>query len=317
VDLFNKLIDMGVAGFRVDACKHMWPADLQAIYSRLKNLPTSHGFPSGARAFITQEVIDLGGEAIKATEYTHLGTVTEFKHSAEIGRVFRGKNPFKYLQNWGEGWGFLKSHLAFIFIDNHDNQRGHGAGGGDVLTHKIPKNYKMATAFMLAHPFGIVRMMSSFAFSNTDQGPPQDGNGNIISPSINPDGTCGNGWVCEHRWRQMYNMIGFRNAVRGTGLNDFWTNGNYHMSFCRGNKGFVAFNLEGYALNQSLQTCLPPGRYCDVISGNRDGHVCTGTTVTVGNDGKAQIFLSNSGDDGVLAIHANVSTIFFVQMLNF
>lgn len=53
----------------------------------------------------------------------------------------------------------------------------------------------MATAFKLAHPFGIKRMMSSFAFTDTDQGPPQDGQGNLIPPSINPDGTCGNGWV--------------------------------------------------------------------------------------------------------------------------
>ena len=28
---FNDLIDIGVAGFRVDAAKHMWPADIQAI----------------------------------------------------------------------------------------------------------------------------------------------------------------------------------------------------------------------------------------------------------------------------------------------
>ena len=27
------------------------------------------------------------------------------------------------------------SHKAVVFVDNHDNQRGHG-GAGDVLTHK-------------------------------------------------------------------------------------------------------------------------------------------------------------------------------------
>ena len=34
----NTLIDIGVAGFRVDAAKHMWPGDLQSIYSKLKNV---------------------------------------------------------------------------------------------------------------------------------------------------------------------------------------------------------------------------------------------------------------------------------------
>ena len=36
-DYMNNLIDMGVAGFRIDAVKHMWPGDLQAIYGKLKN----------------------------------------------------------------------------------------------------------------------------------------------------------------------------------------------------------------------------------------------------------------------------------------
>jgi hypothetical protein len=73
----------------------------------------------------------------------------------------------------------------------------------------------MAVAFLLAYPYGYPRVMSSFDFSDSDQGPPQDANGNIVSPIINRDDTCGNGWVCEHRWRQIYNMVGFRNVVAG------------------------------------------------------------------------------------------------------
>ena len=33
------------------------------------------------------------------------------------------------------GWGMAPSNKALVFVDNHDNQRGHG-GAGDVLTHK-------------------------------------------------------------------------------------------------------------------------------------------------------------------------------------
>ena len=68
------------------------------IFGRLNNLNTAHGFASGARPFITQEVIDLGGEAITKNEYLHLGTITEFRYSAEIGRVFRGYDLLKYLK---------------------------------------------------------------------------------------------------------------------------------------------------------------------------------------------------------------------------
>jgi alpha-amylase len=60
--------------------------------------------------------------------------------------------------------------------------------------------------------------MSSFFFkdNDTDQGPPQkDGSEDFLSSTINPDGTCGNGWVCDHRWRQIFNMVEFSNVVAG------------------------------------------------------------------------------------------------------
>ncbi len=37
-------------------------------------------------------------------------------------------------RNWGEGWGFMASDKALVFGDNHDNQRGHGAGGPSIVT---------------------------------------------------------------------------------------------------------------------------------------------------------------------------------------
>lgn len=324
LEFMNHLIDLGVAGFRVDAAKHMWPADLSAIYGGLKNLNTDFGFPAGARPFIYQEVIDLGntyyisfhtitkqnhkllgGEAISNSEYTPLAAVTEFRFSANIGRVFRGQDKLTYLENWGEGWGYIASGDALVFVDNHDNQRGHGAGGSTILTFKDPKQYKMASAFMLSHPYGITRVMSSFAFdTNTDQGPPMDGNENIVSPGINADNSCSNGWVCEHRWRQIANMIGFKNAVKGTDIQNWWSNGDQQIAFCRGDKGFIAFT-NGGDINQSLQTCLPAGTYCDIISGDLKNGSCTGKSVTVGADGTANISLMASEDDGVLAIHVN------------
>lgn len=57
-----------------------------------------------------------------------------------------------------------------------------------------------------------------------------------------------------------------------------------------------------------FQTCLPPGIYCDVISGSKIGAVCTGKTVTVASDGNAYIEILESEEDGVLAIHVDVRT---------
>lgn len=230
--------------------------------------------------------------------------MTEFRFSAEIGRLFKGNDLLAYMENWGEAWGFLPSNRALVFVENHDNERGHGAGGADILTYKNDKRYKMAVAFTLAHPFGIPRVMSSFAFTDTDAGPPND-NGNILGPAINAQGTCGNGWVCQHRWRQIANMIGFRNAAGSSGLSNWWSNGSNQIAFARNGQGFVAFNNQGSDMNVSLQTSLPAGTYCDVISGNVSGGSCSGKTVTVNGDGTAQISIGAGEEDGTLAIHVN------------
>lgn len=80
---------------RIDAAKHMWPADLRVIYDRLRNLNTAHGFPAGARPYIFQEVIDLGGEAVSKNEYTPLAAVTEFKYGMELSRAFNRGNQLR------------------------------------------------------------------------------------------------------------------------------------------------------------------------------------------------------------------------------
>ena len=73
----------------------MWPGDLSVIYNRLRNLNTDHGFPSNARPYIYQEVIDLGGEAITKDEYTPLAAVTEFRFGLELSRAFSGQNQLR------------------------------------------------------------------------------------------------------------------------------------------------------------------------------------------------------------------------------
>lgn len=162
----------------------------------------------------------------------------------------------------------------------------------------------MATAFHLAWNYGIPRLMSSFAFTNRDMGPPADASGNIIAPQFDGNGQCSNGWVCEHRWPQISRMVNFRNVAYGTSVANWWDNGSNQISFSRGNRAFIAFNGQyGVDLNQSLQTGLPAGTYCDIASGNKVGTTCTGSSVTVGSNGVATIFLSASAPEGFLAIH--------------
>lgn len=47
----------------------------------------------------------------------------------------KSQTALKHLKNFGADWGMLSDGDAFVFVDNHDNQRGHG-GGGSVITYK-------------------------------------------------------------------------------------------------------------------------------------------------------------------------------------
>nr|KAG5694115.1 hypothetical protein BaRGS_005870 [Batillaria attramentaria] len=305
-EFMNHLTDLGVAGFRVDAAKHMWPGDMKNVFSRLKNI-RSDLFGEGKEPFIVQEVIDQGGEPIKADEYLQTGRITNFKFGLELGRVFRHKNPMKYLVNFGEGWGEWSGNDVLNFIDNHDNQRSH-AGDGGVLTYNEPRAYKLANVFMLAHPYGLTRVMSSFAFTNYDEGPPNTG-GDINHVVVNSDMSCSGGWVCEHRWRQIYNMVAFRNIAGLEPLKNWWAGADYQIAFSRGDKAFIALNLEGRPLTATLQTGMPQGTYCDVISGNLVHGQCTGNSVTVGADGTASISVCSDCEDPMLAIHVGDITV--------
>ncbi|KFO26898.1 Alpha-amylase 1 [Fukomys damarensis] len=270
-DYLNNLIAIGVAGFRLDASKHMWPGDIKEILHKLHNLNTNW-FPEGSRPFIYQEVIDLGGEAVKSSEYFENGRVTEFKYGAKLGTVIRKWN--------GQKMSYLKL-------------------------------YKMAVGFMLAHPYGITRVMSSYYWQrhvkngkdvNDWTGPPNH-NGVTKEVTINPDTTCGNDWICEHRWRQIRNMVAFRNVVDGQPFSHWWDNGSNQVAFGRGTRGFIVFNNDDWSLSSPLQTGLPAGTYCDVISGDKVDGNCTGIKIYVSDDGKAHFSISNSAEDPFIAIH--------------
>ncbi len=71
--------------------------------------------------------------------------------------------------------------------------------------------------------------MSSYYFSDdTDAGPPSD----------EPDGGddwCGHGWVCEHRWSSIMNLVRFANVCQGEPI-DNWQIFGYSLGFSRGDK---------------------------------------------------------------------------------
>lgn len=311
-DYLVDLANLGVKGFRVDAAKHISPGDLGAIIGAVNGRLAT-------KPYWYLEVIQADGEAVQPNQYFGLGdglvNVLEFKYGSSVASKFSGK--IAELKTFGESWGLSPSSKGVAFIDNHDKQRGHG-GGGNYMTYHWGAQYDLANVFMLAWPYGYPQVMSSYAFNNSGSlydssyGPPHHSDGSTKGPW---DGgvtapACLNqargGWVCEHRFRPIANMVGFRNATAANWtVNNWWDNGNNQIAFGRGDKGFVVINKEASTLSRSFQTGLPAGQYCDVIGGDVVNGVCGGNLVTVASGGMANITVAAFS---AAAIHVNAKS---------
>ncbi|MFJ2441968.1 carbohydrate-binding module family 20 domain-containing protein [Streptomyces sp. NPDC087658] len=267
----NDLASLGVDGFRIDAAKHMPAADLADIKSRL----------SDPGVYWKQEAIHGAGEAVSPSEYLGSGDVQEFRYARDLERVFNNEN-LANLKNFGESWGYMESGRSAVFVDNHDTER-----GGDTLSYKDGATYTLANVFMLAWPYGSPDVHSGYEFTDRDAGPP---NGGTVSACYS------DGWKCQHAWREVASMVGFRNATRGQPVTNWWDNGGDRIAFGRGTAGYTAINHEGSPLTRTFQTSLASGAYCDVQSG---------TTVTVNGSGR---FTATLGAHTALALHTGART---------
>ena len=179
-DYMNDATSMGVAGFRIDAAKHIPATDLEAIKNKLTGNP-----------YIYQEVIGAYSEPVKPSEYKHIGNVTEFDYARRIGPAFRNSD-IASLRNIGFELE-LSSSDAVTFVTNHDEER-HNPNG--PIWHGVSGNgYYLANIFTLAYPYGYPKVMSGYFFGGDfDAGPPSNG--------VHTGDACGfdgGSWVCEHK----------------------------------------------------------------------------------------------------------------------
>ena len=272
-EYLTDLRSLGVDGFRIDAAKHISAADLAAIKSRQPD-----------PGYWVQEVIHGAGEAVQPEEYLNTGDVDEFRYAKGLKSVFNG-GRLADLSQFGESWGFVPSGKGRSFVDNWDTER-----NGSTLNRTYGSTYTLANVFMLAWPYGSPNVYSGYVVSGHDDGPPLGGDVRECYQD---------GWTCVHAWRQVANMVGFRNAVAGTGVTNWWSNGNNAIAFGRGTKGYVAINRESTALTRTFQTSLPAGTYCDVQ--HADPGACSGHTYTVDSSGR---FTATVGAGDALALYS-------------
>jgi len=242
----NYLRDLGIAGFRVDAAKHIDAGELAGIMGKI-----------GGGLYSFLEVIGHSGEAVTPEMYYHLSDITEFNYAIKVAENFQEPGKLQYFSSFGESWGLMPTDLGVTFIDNHDTQRGHA--GEAALTHKNGALYRIANVFMLAHPYGYPKVMSSYYFSDTDAGPPSQG---VHQNGLN----CfwGKPWVCEHRWPEIANMVAWRRSAGGAWVENWESHGGSRISFCRNGAACVLINREGYDWQASVSVSMPDGQYCNV-----------------------------------------------------
>ena len=303
-DYLLMLARLGVAGFRVDAAKHIQQVELDSILYLLNTTLAGEGRPL---PYVFLEFVGNGvGEALGPRDYFGAAyssggaaDITEFTFTG-IGDKFRkvgGQYIAQLNPNGTPGnqfsptaWGLMPSDKAVVFLQNHDTQHqcGLGYAHGSV--------FRLANVWMLAQPYGYPSILSSYAFNcpvGNAMGPPSDGSGNtndVTCAASLETATIGQ-WVCEHRDPHIRNMVSFRRVVRGTDINHWWDNGANAIAFSRGDKGFVAISREAAPLDITVTTGMPPGTYCDLLTGGLAGAACAGTAVVVDSGGAAQLHL--------------------------
>eukprot|EP00440_Ansanella_granifera_P054302 gb/GFBE01058861.1/.p1 GENE.gb/GFBE01058861.1/~~gb/GFBE01058861.1/.p1 ORF type:complete len:493 (+),score=92.33 gb/GFBE01058861.1/:1-1479(+) len=269
VTYLNRLLEIGVQGFRVDAAKHQDAGELTQLLEMV----------DGGLPYVFQEVISGAGEAVTPNMYTGIGQVTEFNYARQLSANVIDAGKLQYLKSFGESWGLMDGTMAIAFIDNHDTQRGEAQ-----LTYKSGGLYTLANIFMLAHPYGYPKVMSSYYFNDNDHGPPS-------TPVHTTFGglNCADGqnWVCEHRRPEIANMIAWRAAAGSEPLNSFVSSADGNgIGFCRGAGACVALNRGTNTWKVTMRWTLAAGSYPDVL---RAADISDCPVYEVGYDGSVDI----------------------------
>lgn len=300
------LAELGVAGFRIDAAKHIQQVQLDSIFHIVDSTLVAEGKPipyyflevsSGAGEAITPR--DYYGEAYASggaadiTEFTFVGVGDKFRqvggqHISQLNPNGTPGNQFSQT-----AWGLMPSDKAVVFLENHDTQ--HSCG----ISYRDGSVFRVANVWMLAQPYGYPSILSSYAFdcpAGNAMGPPSDAGGhtNNVTCPVSIDSVSGGQWVCEHRDPYILPMVGFRKYVAGSDVNHWWDDGMNAIAFSRGSKGFVAINRESAVVDTTIATGIPAGTYCDLLTGGLSTGSCVGTSLVVDSTAKVHIHLATN-----------------------
>jgi alpha-amylase len=248
-EYLNHLLDLGVAGFRIDAAKHVSAQDLKEIFQRINR-----------KHYRVLELIVSPGEPVTADEYLPVGDLNNFSYAYAVGEAFFSKNLDR-LPNLAKESG-IPTDSAVVFLENHDLER--RPDSEPLLTYrKNPRLFQLGMVFLLTWPYGYPQVYSGFSFSNYDLGPPLDEAG-MIRDSLR-GAACSESFTCVHRFSWMKALVKFRNFTDSQFLvSDFHKEENL-ISYGRGALGHVVISLSEKHRDIRVKTKLSVGKYCNLI----------------------------------------------------
>ena len=254
------LRSLGVAGFRVDAAKHIALADLKPIVAAL---------PSD-----TQFMFEVYDGPADPAGYRKIGNTFNFNWARALKGMFNVPGMLGGAASPNSLNALDQSNASISLVANHDTER-----DGSTLSYLNGRRFEQASMFMLAVPYGKPMVYSGYAFSDRDSGPAADAKGKTLDASCpavvsaaDPVLTDGS-FVCEHRWPGITGMIQWRKTVGDAKVIQVY-NRDSAYAFSRGKLGFVLFNTGLGNFVKTIKTGLPAGTYCNqAVTGTITGKV--------------------------------------------
>lgn len=259
-DLMKRLLKMGVAGFRVDASKHMAAHEIGEILGKVPG-----------NFYVVHELITGPGEPVAVEPYLPSGDVNVFPYAYGIGMAVRGGDLTSLLQLPSK-FG-VPSDKAVTFLENHDLER-RPLDEPLALFVADKEQHQLARAFLLTFPYGYPQIYSGFYFNGDyDKGPAVDQRG-LTLPVLDRSGNCVAPWTCAHREHGVRELVQFRNHT----ANEFYASDVFQpkrsiLAYGRGSKGHVILNGGNSWETVKTKTRLQPGRYCSLLDSNFCGNV--------------------------------------------
>lgn len=312
-NFLDRLLRKGAAGFRVDAAKHMAPADLAAM---LQGLCTN----DGKAPFVGAEVWGGFPDPNAWAKYLEMGRVYDFDYVHIINEAF--SQPAHNLRDSLATITRSRAPgpLAITFVENHDTERLTNTEAASSSKHPGSRAYKQAIAFNLLWAHGNPIVHSGYWFDTRDRGPPIDyaNRGSVKGPGTpNPadSNIFAQPWAGQHRWAQVFPLVSARNWMYADptykGLPELKAAGTRFIHWAAPGRVFAAINAHPTdTWEANVPTQLPPGTYCNLVHARAVAGVCqpwpgvaaTAYTHEVATDGTLRVRIAPTDPSQVIVL---------------